>query len=316
MATKKGSKSQLSIAPSKKSRLDRNQGRSSVMLYPKLLEKKFEMQVVKLMSGFSESMRTLGIAMLPQLEKEFDASMRADGIEVIRMDEFTDSVNDMATALLSDFREKLIKFKTVIADIAADTNKWNKAQTNALFKEKLGVDILSNDRDLNAALDIWVRDNVKGLAGLGSDEVKRFEKIIVDGYRNGLRHEAVAKGLLDAFKPAADRLTSQAVGMSLENRAKLLASDQLGKLNASVTRVRQTRLGIKRYKWRCSMDESVRGYPKPGKKAVPLDRNHWKREGKIFYYSAEDGPVPEDGHPGMPVRCRCYAEPVLDDLFE
>ena len=87
-------------------------------------------------------------------------------------------------------------------------------------------------------------------------------------------------------------------------------------MNATVTKVRQTRLGIKRYIWRTSMDEAVRGYPKGPSKNLPLSHNHYKREGKIFYYDSKDGPVPEDGHAGMPINCRCYAEPVLDDLFQ
>ena len=47
-------------------------------------------------------------------------------------------------------------------------------------------------------------------------------------------------------------------------------------------------------------DERVRG--NPNGKYPNAKYNHWEREGQIF---SVDEP-PEDGHPGEPIRCRCY----------
>ena len=57
----------------------------------------------------------------------------------------------------------------------------------------------------------------------------------------------------------------------------------------------QRSAGIKEYRWQTMMDDRVR----------PL---HADRQGLIFRW---DKP-PSDGHPGMAIRCRCVADPVID----
>lgn len=92
-------------------------------------------------------------------------------------------------------------------------------------------------------------------------------------------------------------------------RAKFIARDQTAKMASVVQQVRQTELGIVSYVWRNSRDNRVVGnpsglYPKGNSK----HGNHWVREGKPFYW---DEP-PADGHPGWPIACRCYAEPIVN----
>ena len=66
-----------------------------------------------------------------------------------------------------------------------------------------------------------------------------------------------------------------------------------------MTQARQMKLGIERYRWRTAGDTRVR-------------TEHAMREGQIFSW---DRPPP-DGHPGQPINCRCYAEPVIEDVLK
>ena len=279
------------------------QRRMPVLQYPKLIEKKYDARLVKLMKEFEALVIEMTIPRLPSLKASFDKVYRGDSAE-IRMDEdFTDDVNKMVSSLLRNFGERLATFKKSIRQIGDETDRWNRDQLKRAVKESVGIDILSNDRGLDQVLDVWVRDNVKDIASMTSDQAHRIEKLVVDGFRNGLRHEEVAKGILDSFKSAADRTTLQATGMSAEARAKLLARDQIGKLNSDVTKTRQTKLGLRRYRWRTSMDEKVRD-------------SHKELENELFYWDPDDGPTPPEGHPGMPINCRCYAEPDFSDLLK
>ena len=79
------------------------------------------------------------------------------------------------------------------------------------------------------------------------------------------------------------------------NRAVLIGSDQVGKLNGRLMEYWQRSAGITEYRWQTMMDDRVR----------PL---HADRQGLIFRW---DKP-PSDGHPGMAIRCRCVADPVID----
>lgn len=291
----------LKVAPSKRKRLKNGGPRTTVIIFPKLIEKRFEDKVGNLFVGFIQLYKESVLPALADLEREYTAAMRVDDA-VIRMDSFTSKLNNVFGGVLATIGERVVGFKKGMTSIADDTNKWNRDQQNRIIKESVGVNILSNDKDMDAAIDLWVRENVRSIASLASNETKRVEQIIIDGFRNGLRHEAVAKGILDTFRESADRLTNAAKGMSVENKARMLARDQLGKLNAQITRARQSRLGINRYTWRTSRDERVR-------------QTHAALEGQVFYWNAADGDVPDVGHPGVDYNCRCWAEPMLEDLF-
>jgi SPP1 gp7 family putative phage head morphogenesis protein len=83
-----------------------------------------------------------------------------------------------------------------------------------------------------------------------------------------------------------------------ERDAMRIARDQLGKLNADFNEDRQKELGVTSYIWRTANDERVRD-------------EHQDREGQEFKWSDP----PEDGNPGEPIQCRCYAEPVFDEIM-
>jgi SPP1 gp7 family putative phage head morphogenesis protein len=92
-------------------------------------------------------------------------------------------------------------------------------------------------------------------------------------------------------------------------RAKFIARDQTQKAVSQLNQARQLDSGITEYKWLTSEDERVVGnpsglYPKGNSKHM----NHFKRNGKIFKWSAP----PADGHPGNAINCRCVAIPVIN----
>ena len=117
------------------------------------------------------------------------------------------------------------------------------------------------------------------------------------------------------------------------DRARIIARDQTMKAVSTFNKGRLENCGVTHYVWRASMDERTAGNPKglysrnsnqklhyvklkDGRlmyKSRGTDKNkyhgnHWDRDGKIF---AWDNPPP-DGHPGMGICCRCYAEPLFE----
>jgi SPP1 gp7 family putative phage head morphogenesis protein len=112
-----------------------------------------------------------------------------------------------------------------------------------------------------------------------------IEKRITAGVRSGTRWEDLAQELQDRYDVS-------------ESRAALIARDQVGKFYGELNEVRQTALGVKSFIWRTANDERVR-------------EEHADLEGETFDW---DTP-PSEGIPGEAVNCRCFAEPVLDDLL-
>lgn len=89
----------------------------------------------------------------------------------------------------------------------------------------------------------------------------------------------------------------QALDVS-RGRARVIARDQVGKLNSELTELRMKAAGSERYQWSTSGDERVRA-------------THIELDGQI--YSWGDATGAEDGlPPGQPILCRCVAIAVFD----
>lgn len=83
-----------------------------------------------------------------------------------------------------------------------------------------------------------------------------------------------------------------------KNRAKLIATDQVGNVFAAQTQAQFLGIGLERFVWVTSRDNRVRA-------------THKDREGKIYYWSN-----PPDGEiPGSAIRCRCTASVVKKDAL-
>lgn len=95
---------------------------------------------------------------------------------------------------------------------------------------------------------------------------------------------------------SADEITQdiQRLLNTTEGRARNIAVDQIGTYQADLLQVQHRDAGIDWYTWRSREDSKVR----------PLHRAYNRNR---FRYSSP----PADGNPGEPVKCRCWAEPVL-----
>lgn len=133
---------------------------------------------------------------------------------------------------------------------------------------------LRNIEDFVAEMTSLVRD-------LGDQAATRLQRLILDGHKQGQSSAILAASI------------RRELGIR-QGRAQLIAVDQIGKLNGHLTQLNQTQNGITGYFWSGVMDHREREL-------------HVSREGKHFHW---DTP-PSDGHPGIPVRCRCTAIPDL-----
>lgn len=166
------------------------------------------------------------------------------------------------------------------------TDDFQKDQFRAAVRAGLGVDLGLLEPNLTSTLANFVTDNVALIKSLPTQYVADVEKHVMLAAKSGERWESLAKTLEERNGIA-------------ENRARLIARDQVGKFYGQVNQERQKALGVTGYVWRCVQDERVRD-------------EHEERDGEHFEWSEP----PEDGHPGEPVLCRCWPEPDFSDLVE
>lgn len=138
-------------------------------------------------------------------------------------------------------------------------------------------------------------------AGENVDLIKTIPHGLLDGLDREIA-EAVRRGdTVDMIQILTDR------GGIEERHARLIARDQVAKLNGQIGERIQARAGLVVYRWRTMQDSVVR-------------EEHAAMEGVLVRWDTpppDTGPYGEAAHPGMAIQCRCYAEPVeLADLTD
>lgn len=211
-------------------------------------------------------------------------NLRADAPGDFDEEDLHDTLDTLAEDVAKKWTSK--RFAATVQPIAQDVAGFSRAQLQGVLKSQLGVDVVASEPWLEAELARWTSQNVALIKTIPRQFFADIEKRLVDGVHAGERWEDLAKML------------EERAGVS-ESRANLIARDQTGKLFGQLNEKRQTALGVTGYLWRTMQDNRVRD-------------EHEDRAGEHFEW---DDP-PEDGHPGDPVQCRCYAEPDLGDIFE
>jgi len=196
-------------------------------------------------------------------------------------------LNDLLERIALGITEVLLAALNKIATIAATTNNLHKQDFlrqvhQAYGGNPLAVNILSNERGLPDLLSAWEQTNLELVKSIPDTVIGQLRSQFTQAFVNG----TTMSDLADIVEERAG------VGKS---RAKLIARDQIGKLNGQLSEMRHKAAGIDSYKWITMHDERVRP-------------THRVRDGKI--YSWNDQGI----KPGQEIRCRCVASPVFPEL--
>lgn len=246
----------------------------SVWLYPTAIERDY----VYALDSLTDDLLAEVSQFCNQQEKFY--RLHQDGI----FDWLERVFNELLTSLM--FYVSPHKVQKMVRKSIDETNQFNKQQFHKMLKKAYGVDIFTAENGLSDKLKLFELQNINLIKSIPTQLHEKLRYKFVEAVQKGKRWET----LVDEV---------QELGQVTRNRAKLIARDQIGKLNGQLTKIRQEEIGVKQYIWRTSLDERVR-------------KQHIHREGEIFDWANP----PEDGHPGEPIRCRCYAEAVLPTLDE
>lgn len=213
--------------------------------------------------------------------------------EQIQRSDSAERKDDYASVITQVFGEIRIEFERVVAFAARSAATiaarrvadHSRAQLDKQIKAVLGIDILQDESWLSAFVDGSVAHNVSLIQSIPSRFFGELEMAVRDAALSGRRVEAFAQQIEERYDVS-------------ESRAKLLARDQVSKLNGDISQIRQTRLGIKTFTWSTSLDERVRP-------------SHRAKHGKVFDWSS---PPSDTGKPGDDYQCRCVPLPNFDDI--
>lgn len=210
---------------------------------------------------------------------------------------------DVITASLSALRarwsgERFQQFaERVAANFVQAVNLQNQQQFAKQFKS-FGINVFGANATVSDYLQASVADNVRLIKSIPEQYLTQVESIVLTNMRSGLRPSAIQKQLVDQF------------GLT-KNRAKLIAVDQSSKVANDLARKRMQAAGIRHFKWVTSADSRVRD-------EHTMLANKVTKYGKGIY-AFDDLPLDKKGQPvapGIPVRCRCIQQPVLESEIE
>jgi SPP1 gp7 family putative phage head morphogenesis protein len=259
--------------------------------YAVAAERKYESALQRYTSGMH---RLLLQMLLPELRRAYEALRPPVPAQKdsARLDDDESTIVGRVFDLLSRIRlewEKEVpqaQLDLLANDIGRDVSAVSKESLRGQIKAVLGLDPLLSDRGAAAQLAIFRKANVEMIRSIDQRYFDEISGIVQRGLAAGTRPEQMAEDFEARYQVS-------------RSRANLIARDQTAKLHGQLDRVRQTDLGIKHYIWRTAKDQRVRD-------------EHAEREGEVFSW---DDP-PEGGHPGEDYQCRCYAEPMIEELLD
>jgi len=208
-------------------------------------------------------------------------------------------VVSVGAGLVSDVIE-IIGVIDEIVDIIDNTTNFGEAMAQdeftklsddhtIKFTETMGKVIPDIKFKLSQAeVDLWLKGkvstNVDLITGMAKNQLEVFRTKLTKLLAKGeFDRQAVAKAAQSAFK----------IG---DNKAKFIARDQISKAMGELNKIRQTGVGITKYRWLTSGDSRVR-------------ESHREngRTPNIFSWANP----PSTGHPGEDFNCRCTAVPII-----
>ena len=277
--------------------------RPPVWLHPRFLERRYaeflKSQVVDKLTAMVNS------DVIPRLKNmAFTAKQFRPDSATARLDDLAEEVEQMAESMRIGFDKEPAIEKARVRDIGREVSNANRQQWTKIMRATIGVDIFQAEPYLSTQLSLFVSENTRLISKMKAESVSDIQGIVERGLQQGLRVEAIEQQIREKTK-------------ATENKARLIARDQISKANAQLTQVRQEDLGVSKYIWRISKDERVR----PSHRAMAGKTCRWDDPtvysddgGKTWKKRSSIGGV--EKHPGIDYQCRCTAEPVLDDLIE
>jgi SPP1 gp7 family putative phage head morphogenesis protein len=228
-----------------------------------------------------------------ELKPSYDLAVRLDSVDdelqnIIKICELQISIK------IKDFIKKVIKK-------AKQVNAFNKRSIeqslSSTVKKGLSIPV---SKTMEESMQFFVSDNVRLIKSINSDLLGQAQEIVYSGVRNGVGFSSLADDFGKAFTIS-------------KKRARIIARDQINKLNADLTRHRHLVLGIENYKWSTAKDERVRISHKvlEGKICSYIDTGVYKKNVNDKWNSRNEIKATLS-QPGQDVLCRCTSLAIVN----
>jgi SPP1 gp7 family putative phage head morphogenesis protein len=291
--------------------------RTTAWLYPFTTERQYTKYLFNLMDIYSD----IAIPFIRENIKRWTGEQKIDGFKT---DQFSQDLEQLNNELeetefnmfdnrgegVSDEKGNFFNRSTILFTLLAyarSIDAFNQKQWGKFTKAILGDPFTPFEPWLDEVINAWKEENFRLIRKLSTEYITEVNRIVSSGVMDGKTWDAIMRDIRKKDK----NLT--------RSRARLLARDQVGKLNGRLTKRRQQEIGVNWYIWRTAQDERVRDSHRVlNNKICKWDddtvyadsiedakNGNWKQRSSIKAYI---------GMPQQDIQCRCVSLPVMNDL--
>lgn len=268
--------------------------KAGIIHYPKTEEVKYRNELLKFVKVIEQGINTYIMPVVKSMDTHLDD---------IRHDDFVDDLEQALENVRNFIKPYEILLVNKLISIARSLGNYTTKQVFNSLKNKVGVDLN------NLAVDIFstrvspsLEERYKVFALENAILIKSIEEqllnsvavIVMESYKSGISTKDITDQIYSRFDVS-------------ENRAKLIARDQMGKLHSKIVQDEAVSLNINYYVFSDSDDERTRAshhamYNKICKfddstvYKNSLQDKEWKKRSSISAVEL---------HPGIDYNCRC-----------
>jgi SPP1 gp7 family putative phage head morphogenesis protein len=264
------------------------------MKYPVGIEYSYRKNLLWLTHQLRLSLKRHMIPAIPNMVAEAANIHHLPTGSVVRVDAWRDDLYEVFQKIAKDMVDpKKLTFARA-TKVPLQVNDYNREEWRSLIRSQYGVNPTREDPTTYIPiLKDWAHTNAALINDIPNKTMMEIQEQTIDALMSGKTVDDLTNDIYE--------IMSSRVDVS-ESRARLIARDQVAKLNGALTRERQTDAGIDSYVWRTVGDERVR-------------ETHDAVDGQTFQWGQP--PDETDGNePGEDYQCRCWAEPVLPDSID
>lgn len=227
-------------------------------------------------------------------------------------DGWSDDIKDFFDAM-RDFYQSKAFYKILTKKIERPLSRAEAQTTTKFIKgvnQSVGIDYtkMLKSQGLEDIMQSSLDETSALITGMANEHIKSVQSIVAQGMANGIAPTSIADDIVER------------TGIS-KRKAKLIAREQVARVNGAVDRARAQQVGLKKYRWNTSKDGLVTG--KPGGKNAHAHVKCWRiAERDIGYgtgvYTYKDGAEwagEKNLHPSTAhVGCRCRAIAMIEGV--
>jgi SPP1 gp7 family putative phage head morphogenesis protein len=226
----------------------------------------------------------------------------------IRTDDYSSEFKSFIDELYEEQSKQFVigeeNVRTFVSTIGYDVSDFNQKQWQKQVKKLIGTTFVIGEAWEAEVIKTWADTNFTLIKSLSDEYIKKVNFIVSDGVQTGLG----SKEIKGQIKKLNKNIT--------EPRARLIARDQVGKLNGLFTKRRQQEVGVDLYDWVTAGDERVRKSHRGLDNTINKwgDSSVYSTDGGLTWQSRTGGMTKFE--PGQDAQCRCDGAPYFDELIE